>query len=93
MLIASGAHTIGRAHCDSVMDRLYPVQDPLMSDAMASELRAACPPVSGSDSTMLNLDATTPDRFDNTYYSNLVNKRGLLHSDQVRASTMATCMP
>lgn len=75
-----GAHTIGRAHCDSVVER---VSDPvLLSDAMAAELKEVCR--EGSAATVaLNLDSTTPDRFDNEYYSNLINNRGLLHSDQV----------
>lgn len=100
----SGAHTIGRAHCSSVVDRVYPEQDPLMSDAMAAELRAACPdPLAGVAAMgrtipTLNLDSTTPDHFDNTYYSNLEHNKGLLQSDQVRIalnnfSIYPDCMP
>jgi len=51
----SGAHTIGRAHCSSVVERLYPVQDPLMSDAMAAELRAACPDPQGTSAAATTL--------------------------------------
>lgn len=31
---------------------------------------------------MAPLDLQTPTAFDNNYYENLVNRRGLLHSDQ-----------
>jgi len=104
LIYLSGAHTIGRSHCASVVDRVYPEQDPLMSDAMAAELRAACPDphaaVAAAGTTMptLNLDSTTPDHFDNTYYSNLVHNKGLLQSDQVRIAlnnllTYPDCMP
>lgn len=32
---------------------------------------------------MANLDVTTPNKFDNLYYKNLLNQKGLLHSDQI----------
>lgn len=36
---------------------------------------------------MTDLDATTPDGFDNNYFSNLENNNGLLQSDQELFST------
>lgn len=89
MIVLSGAHTIGRAHCASVTPRLYPVQDPQMSQAMAAFLRTACPPQGGSAATF-SLDSTTPYRFDNMYYTNLIANRGLLHSDQALINDMST---
>lgn len=88
MIVLSGAHTIGRAHCNSVMGRLYPVQDPQLSEAMATHLTAACPPQGGG--VTLNLDATTPDLFDNMYYINQIDHRGLLHSDQALFNDIST---
>nr|CAD1818251.1 unnamed protein product [Ananas comosus var. bracteatus] len=42
----------------------------------------------GGDGTVLNnLDPTTPNTFDNNYYTNLQNNRGLLQSDQELLST------
>jgi peroxidase len=34
-----------------------------------------------------NLDPTTPDDFDNNYFTNLQNNRGLLQTDQILFST------
>jgi peroxidase len=81
-IMCEGAHTIGHVHCDSVVGRLYPAQEPGLSAAMATRLSAACPGPQGSGAT-LDLDVTTPDRFDNMYYTNQINHRGMLHSDQV----------
>lgn len=89
MLVLSGAHTIGHAHCDSVVGRLYPAQEPGLSAAMATRLSAACPGPQGSGAT-LDLDVTTPDRFDNMYYTNQINHRGMLHSDQALFSDTST---
>lgn len=36
---------------------------------------------------MNDLDITTPDTFDNKYYSNVRSMKGLLHSDQELLST------
>jgi peroxidase len=39
-------------------------------------------PRTGGDDNLAPLDAISPVVFDNVYYVNLVNKKGLLHSDQ-----------
>lgn len=39
-------------------------------------------PSTGGDSNLTPLDVTTNVLFDNAYFKNLVNKKGLLHSDQ-----------
>ncbi|KAG0580059.1 hypothetical protein KC19_4G144200 [Ceratodon purpureus] len=88
MIVLSGAHTIGHAHCDSVASRLYPVPEPGLSEELAARLMASCPP-QGSSATM-NLDSTTPARFDNNYYTNIINHRGLLHSDQALFTDIST---
>ncbi|PSR93246.1 Peroxidase [Actinidia chinensis var. chinensis] len=43
----------------------------------------SCPRTTGyGDGNLAPLDLQTPTAFDNNYYKNLVNRRGLLHSDQ-----------
>ncbi|KAL6657187.1 hypothetical protein ACP70R_004967 [Stipagrostis hirtigluma subsp. patula] len=81
MVALSGAHTIGQAQCLNFRDHIY--TDTNINSAFAASLKANCPAASGSgDTSLAPLDTTTPNAFDNAYYSNLLNQKGLLHSDQ-----------
>lgn len=80
MVALSGAHTIGQARCSLFRNRLY--NEANIDASFATSLKANCPS-SGGDSNLANLDVSTPTTFDNFYYKNLLNKKGLLHSDQV----------
>lgn len=75
----SGAHTFGRAHCSTFSKRLSS-KDPTMEKSLAKSLKTRCPNAS-SDNTA-NLDLRTPTFFDNKYYLELMNSRGLFTSDQ-----------
>ncbi|XP_002987837.2 peroxidase A2 [Selaginella moellendorffii] len=87
MIVLSGAHTIGAARCGTLTPRLYnqsgtgqpdSVGDP---DFLAS-LQRLCPP-GGNPGTLSRLDVRSPQAFDNSYYQNLLQGRGVLHSDQI----------
>ncbi|KAK9285243.1 hypothetical protein L1049_024432 [Liquidambar formosana] len=80
MTVLSGGHTIGQAQCFTFRSRIY--NDTKIAPNFAATRRANCP-VSGGNSNLAPLDKQTPNRFDNSYYQNLVAQRGLLHSDQV----------
>nr|CAB3455321.1 unnamed protein product [Digitaria exilis] len=80
MVALSGAHTIGQAHCSSYRAHIY--SDTNINQAFATSLKASCPAGSGGATVLAPLDTTTPTRFDNAYFSNLLNQKGLLHSDQ-----------
>ncbi|CAN6305671.1 unnamed protein product [Urochloa humidicola] len=90
LVALSGAHTFGRVHCANVAappaDRLYNfsgtnMPDPTMDSAYRAFLSQRCP--RNGDGTVLNdLDPTTPDTFDNHYYTNIEVNRGFLTSDQ-----------
>ena len=81
MVALSGAHTIGQAQCKNFRSRIY--SDTNINSAFATSLKANCPQASGTgDSNLAPLDTTTPNTFDNAYYSNLLSQKGLLHSDQ-----------
>ncbi|XP_020108430.1 cationic peroxidase 1-like isoform X2 [Ananas comosus] len=79
MVALSGAHTIGDARCTNFRTRIY--NETNIDSSFATALQANCP-FSGGDNNLAPLDTSTPTIFDNFYYNNLVNKEGLLHSDQ-----------
>ncbi|KAL3834777.1 hypothetical protein ACJIZ3_009513 [Penstemon smallii] len=82
MVALSGAHTIGQARCTSFRARIYNETNNLDS-SLAQTRRGNCPRVAGvGDNNLAPLDLQTSTAFDNNYFRNLVNRRGLLHSDQ-----------
>uniref|UniRef100_A0ACD5X4U8 Uncharacterized protein n=1 Tax=Avena sativa TaxID=4498 RepID=A0ACD5X4U8_AVESA len=87
-----GVHTIGRAQCRFIQDRLDNFggtgqPDPTLDGAYLNTLRQSCPASAGPNNGRLNnLDPATPDTFDNSYYANIMRNRGLLRSDQVMLS-------
>eukprot|EP00250_Pteridium_aquilinum_P014418 c21975_g1_i1 orf=210-1169(-) len=74
-----GAHTMGVAHCANFAERLYPRKDPNLGLLFANSLRARCPRVFPSNA-FAALD-TSNFRFDNAYFRNVLNRRGLLSID------------
>ncbi|KAG9132856.1 hypothetical protein Leryth_014789 [Lithospermum erythrorhizon] len=79
MVALSGAHSIGQARCTMFRDRVH--NESNIESSFASSLKTNCPS-SGGDNNLSPLDKTSPTIFDNAYFKNLVNKKGLLHSDQ-----------
>lgn len=79
--LISGGHTIGQARCVSFRDHIY--KDTDIDSSFAKIRQGNCPKTVGSgDNNIAPLDLQTPTAFDNSYFKNLVNRRGLLHSDQ-----------
>ncbi|MCD9645017.1 hypothetical protein HAX54_033659 [Datura stramonium] len=86
LVALSGAHTFGRAQCRVFSGRLYNFNgtgnpDPTLNITYLAKLLQICPQ-NGSGNALANLDITTPNKFDNNYFANLRNKKGLLQSDQ-----------
>uniref|UniRef100_M1A8L3 Peroxidase 2 n=2 Tax=Solanum tuberosum TaxID=4113 RepID=M1A8L3_SOLTU len=79
LVALSGGHTLGFAQCSTFRNRIYDETNNIDS-TFASQRQANCPR-SGGDSNLASLDPT-PALFDSKYFSNLVSKKGLLHSDQ-----------
>ncbi|XP_028799249.1 peroxidase 7 [Neltuma alba] len=84
LVVLSGAHTVGRASCGSIQDRIFnykgtgkadPSMDPKYVDFLQRKCRWA--------SEYVHLDATTPTTFDPVYYLNLKKNMALLSSDQM----------
>ncbi|XP_027932331.1 peroxidase A2-like [Vigna unguiculata] len=91
LVALSGGHTFGRAHCSTFNNRLYNFNntgnpDPTLNTTYLATLRLICPQ-NATGNNLTNLDLTTPDQFDNKYYSNLQQLNGLLQSDQELFST------
>ncbi|KAJ3672847.1 hypothetical protein LUZ60_006221 [Juncus effusus] len=91
LVALSGAHTFGRAQCKSITERLYNYHggsgyDPSLSYITLYILQQRCP-LYGDETVLNDLDHTTPDYFDNKYYTNLQAGEGLLYSDQELLST------
>ncbi|XP_019154242.1 PREDICTED: peroxidase 15-like isoform X2 [Ipomoea nil] len=85
-----GAHTFGRVQCRFFTNRLYNFNntgnpDPSLDPPYLVILRNTCPQ-NGSASNVANFDPTTPNLFDNNYFSRLLKNQGLLPSDQVLLS-------
>ncbi|KAJ3696231.1 hypothetical protein LUZ60_001608 [Juncus effusus] len=90
MIALSGAHTIGVAHCDKFIRRIYTFKqgsqtstwNPPMNLWFLRQMRKTCP-INFSSSSVGMLDNQTPFKFDNAYYQNLQQMKGLLASDQI----------
>ncbi|KAF2314497.1 hypothetical protein GH714_027060 [Hevea brasiliensis] len=73
LVALSGAHTFGRAQCRTFSNRLYTFNntnspDPTLNATYLQTLQQICPQ-GGNGSVITNLDLTTPDTFDNNYFS------------------------
>uniref|UniRef100_A0A0A0LVN5 Peroxidase n=1 Tax=Cucumis sativus TaxID=3659 RepID=A0A0A0LVN5_CUCSA len=80
LVALSGSHTIGQARCSMFRVRAHNETTTIDPDFAAS-LRTNCP-FSGDDQNLSPLDLNTQSLFDNAYFKNLVQNKGLLHSDQ-----------
>ncbi|CAJ1970748.1 unnamed protein product [Sphenostylis stenocarpa] len=78
LVALSGGHTIGFARCTNFRNRIY--NESNIDPRFAASLRNICPR-RGGDNNLEKLDAS-PARVDTTYFTDLLHKKGLLHSDQ-----------
>ncbi|KAA0033479.1 peroxidase 4-like [Cucumis melo var. makuwa] len=76
----TGAHTIGKARCMFFKNRIY--NETNIDKSFAKEKQRNCPR-NGGDDNRTPFDFRTPKLFDNNFYKNLLEKKGLLRSDQV----------
>ncbi|XP_023532593.1 peroxidase 3-like [Cucurbita pepo subsp. pepo] len=85
LVLLSGAHTIGIAHCSSFRNRLYNFtgvgdQDPSLDPRYAANLKAnKCK--TPTDNSKVEMDPGSRKTFDLSYYSLLLKRRGLFQSD------------
>ncbi|GAB2211654.1 hypothetical protein Droror1_Dr00024979 [Drosera rotundifolia] len=90
MVVLSGAHSIGIAHCSSFINRLYPTVDPTLDPTFASNLLSLCPNDTTTNNPTTNQDYRTPNILDNRYYQDILQKRVLLTSDEDLTTSTAT---
>jgi peroxidase len=84
LVVLSGAHTLGTAHCPSYADRLYNATgtdvDPSLDSEYADKLRLKCKSL--DDQSMLSeMDPGSYKTFDSSYYGHVAKRRGLFRSD------------
>ena len=85
-LMYAGAHTMGFARCATFSPRLFNFSgtgapDSTMDTSLVSQLQNLCP-ANGDGNKTTALDQNSIDLFDNHYFKNLLNNRGILLSDQ-----------
>ncbi|PHT54214.1 Peroxidase 4, partial [Capsicum baccatum] len=88
MVALSGAHSIGQAQCFLFRDRIYSNGTDIDA-GFASTRRRQCPQ-EDQNGNLAPLDLVTPNQLDNNYYKNLIERKGLLQSDQVLLSGGST---
>lgn len=81
-----GGHTIGTTACQFFSNRLRNfttngAADPSIDPSFLSQLQTLCPQNSGATNRVA-FDTGSQNKFDNSYYANLRNGRGVLQSDQ-----------
>nr|XP_004298191.2 PREDICTED: lignin-forming anionic peroxidase-like [Fragaria vesca subsp. vesca] len=90
LVALSGAHSIGQAQCFTFRDRIYNETSDI--DANFARTRGRRCPAAANDgnANLAPLDLVTPNQLDNNYFKNLIQKKGLLASDQVLFSGGST---
>ncbi|KAF8701808.1 hypothetical protein HU200_033126 [Digitaria exilis] len=83
LVVLSGAHTIGYSHCQSFLDRLtgeHKLNDAALEldPAYLDDLRSKCEANRGE---MVEMSPKSSPRFDTSYYSDVLHRRGLFRSD------------
>lgn len=86
LVALSGAHTIGQTHCSNFADRFAStINNPFPDVAYGKQLYDYCTEggtvAFGAVDKKMNLDSNSATTFDNGYFMDLVNGRGVLTSD------------
>lgn len=90
MVALSGSHTIGQAQCLTFRGRIYNTSSDIDANfARTRQRRCPATPQNG-DTNLAPLDLVTPNQLDNNYFKNLIQKKGLLASDQILFSGSST---
>ncbi|TVU40191.1 hypothetical protein EJB05_13642, partial [Eragrostis curvula] len=88
LVVLSGGHTLGTAHCNLFSDRLYNFTgannagdvDPALDAAYLAKLKTRCRSLA-DNTTLHEMDPGSFLSFDASYYRLVAKRRGLFHSD------------
>ncbi|XP_060215559.1 peroxidase 27-like [Lycium barbarum] len=85
LVVLSGGHTIGNAHCFAFTNRMYNFTgkgdtDPTMDPNYIARLKSKCTSVNDV-TTIVEMDPGSFKTFDGSYYTYVAKRRGLLQSD------------
>ncbi|KAH7569735.1 hypothetical protein ACOSP7_013408 [Xanthoceras sorbifolium] len=92
LVVLQGAHTVGRATCGRIQDRIYNYNgtgeaDKSIDKQFLNYLTRKC----RWASEYVDLDPITPNKFDAIYFKNILDKNmGLLATDQALTSSIST---
>lgn len=86
MMLCTGGHTLGFAHCSSFENRIHNFSpnkdiDPSMNPSFANRLQKICPSHNKGNNAGAPLDFSSA-RFDNAYYKLLLQGKSIFSSDQ-----------
>jgi peroxidase len=94
LVVLSGGHTLGTAHCQSYAGRLYNFSsaynaDPSLDTEYADRLRTRCRSIDDK-ATLSEMDPGSYKTFDTSYYRHVAKRRGLFQSDAALLTDAAT---
>jgi peroxidase len=95
LVLLSGAHTIGVAHCNFFSSRLYNFtgvgdQDPALDSEYAANLKADKCRSLADNTTLVEMDPGSRKTFDLDYYRLVLKRRGLFQSDSALTTNSVT---
>ncbi|CAI9099364.1 OLC1v1036171C1 [Oldenlandia corymbosa var. corymbosa] len=96
LVLLSGAHTIGIAHCPAFTSRLYNFsgipgkEDPSLDSEYAENLKEKKCKSINDNTTIVEMDPGSFRTFDLSYYSLLLKRRGLFESDSALTKNSIT---
>ncbi|CAO2842703.1 unnamed protein product [Amaranthus hypochondriacus] len=96
LVLLSGAHTIGIAHCPSFSNRLYNFtglgygQDPSLDSEYADVLKARKCKTPTDNTSIAEMDPGSFRTFDLSYYKLVLKRRGLFESDAALTTSPTT---
>ena len=79
-MVTAGSHTLGVTYCDHLADRIFPpIVLITMPKALLRQMQRICPLT--NTTTPIVIDRHSMHKFDTCYYNNIVDRNGIMTSD------------